>query len=291
MLNRCCYKKGLPVTDDLSLQCRNAELPIGVFDSGVGGLTVVRAIREELPHEDLVYLGDTARTPYGTKSPSTIVRFSCEDVQFLQEHHVKAVIIGCSTVSAWALPVLKKKFSVPIFDVILPGVLSALEKTRNQRIGVIGTNATVRSLTYTHTIMANCQSAKVFEAGCRLLVPLVEEGWIDHRATRLILREYLAPLRRRRIDTLLLACTHFPLLKEAIAEVVGEKIALVDCAQMAAKFARERLEKLGLLCRKRRRPGVFQAFVTDEPERFTKLARRFLPEHIESALEIDLAPL
>jgi glutamate racemase len=276
---------------DLASHHRNPELPIGVFDSGVGGLTVVRAIREALPHEDLVYLGDTARTPYGTKSPSTIVRFSCEDVQFLQEHHVKAVIIGCSTVSAWALPVLKKRFPVPIFDVILPGVVTALEKTRNQRIGVIGTNATVRSLAYTRSIMASCPTAQVFEAGCRLLVPLVEEGWLEHRATRLIVREYLAPLRRRRIDTLLMACTHFPLLKNSIRQVVGDKIALVDCAEMAASFARERLEELGLLCRKRRRRGVFQAFVTDEPERFTKLARRFMPEPIDPALEISLAPI
>jgi glutamate racemase len=277
--------------NDASPQCRNAELPIGVFDSGVGGLTVVRAIRAALPHEDLVYLGDTARTPYGTKSPSTIVRFSCEDVQFLREHKVKAVIIGCSTVSAWALSILKKRFPVPIFDVILPGVLAALEQTSNQRIGVIGTNATVRSLAYTRTILANCRTAKVFEAGCRLLVPLVEEGWMEHRATRLIVREYLAPLRRRRIDTLLLACTHFPLLKDTIRQVVGDKISLVDCAEMSARFARERLEELGLLCRKRRRPGVFQAFVTDEPERFTKLAARFLGEQIDPALEISLAPL
>jgi glutamate racemase len=278
------------MTDEAS-QVINAELPIGVFDSGVGGLSVVRAIRHVLPHEDIVYLGDTARSPYGTKSPNTIVRFSCEDTQFLLHQHVKAVIVGCSTVSAWALPNLEKRFPVPVFGVILPGVRAALEQTRTGRIGVIATNATVRSLAYSRTILAHCPTARVFEAGCRLLVPLVEEGWMDHRATRLILRDYLAPLRRHRIDTLLLACTHFPLLKDAIREVVGEKIALVDCASTCARFARERLEQMDLLCRQRKRPGFVQAFVTEEPDRFTSLAERFLGEPIRAALEVELAPL
>jgi glutamate racemase len=269
-------------------RAQNPELPIGVFDSGVGGLTVVRAIRQVLPHEDLIYLGDTARTPYGTKSPKTIVRFSCEDARFLYQRHVKAVIVGCSTVSAWALPVLKKKFRVPIFDVILPGVRAALDHTRNQRIGVIGTNATVRSMAYTRTIVAACPSAHVYEAGCRLLVPLVEEGWLNHRATLLILRDYLNPLKRHRIDTLLLACTHFPMLREAIRTVVGDRITLVDCAETCARFAHERLENLGLLSRRRRR-GTLQTFVTDEPERFTRLAANFLGEPVEQALLVDLS--
>jgi glutamate racemase len=269
----------------------NAELPIGVFDSGVGGLTVVRAIRHALPHEDIVYLGDTARTPYGTKSPSTIVRFSCESMQFLLQHHVKAVIVGCGTVSAWALPVLEQRFSIPLFGVILPGVRAALEQTRNRRIGIIATNATVRSMAYSRAIVAGCQNAQVFECACPLLVPLVEEGWLNHRATQIILRDYLAPLRRHRIDTLLLACTHFPLLKESIRKVVGEHIALVDCADTSARFARERLEQLGLLRKSRRRPGIVQAFVTDEPQRFTQMASRFLGEAIEPALQVDLPSL
>jgi glutamate racemase len=266
----------------------NAELPIGVFDSGVGGLTVVRDLAKVLPHEDIVYLGDTARNPYGTKSPKTIVRFSCEDTQFLYHHHVKAVIVGCSTVSAWALPVLKKKFQVPIFDVILPGVRAALDATRNSRIGVIGTNATVRSMAYTRTIISARPQARVFEAGCRLLVPLVEEGWTDRKATELILREYLAPLKRHRIDTLLLACTHFPLLRDAIRKVMGEKIQLVDSAETCARYARQRLENLGLLSRRRRRAGTIQTFVTDEPERFARLAPGFLGRAIESPLLVDL---
>jgi glutamate racemase len=278
------------MTDDVSPTI-NAELPIGVFDSGVGGLTVVRAIRRALPHEDIVYLGDTARSPYGTKSPNTIVRFSCEATQFLMHQHVKAVIVGCSTVSAWALPILEKRFPVPVFGVILPGVQAALDQTRTGCIGVIGTNATVRSMAYSRSILAHCPGARVFEAGCRLLVPLVEEGWMDHRATRIILRDYLAPLRRHRIDTLLLACTHFPLLKNAIREVVGGKIALVDCAATCARSAREHLEQMDLLCRRRKRSGFVQAFVTEEPERFTTLAERFLGEPIRPALEVELAPM
>jgi glutamate racemase len=272
-------------------QENNAELPIGVFDSGVGGLTVVRAIREALPQEDIVYLGDTARMPYGTRSPKTIMRFSCESTQFLLQHRVKAIIVGCSTVSAWALPMLEKRFAVPFFGVIQAGVKAALEQSRTQRIGVIGTNATVRSLAYSREIVARCPTAKVFECACRLLVPLVEEGWLDHRATRMVLREYLSPLREERIDTLLLACTHFALLRGAIAKVVGDKIALVDCAETCAHFAREQLEQRKLLRRPHRHPGVIQAFVTDEPVRFTKLAQRFLGEPIESALEVELSPL
>jgi glutamate racemase len=199
--------------------------------------------------------------------------------------------VGCSTVSVWALPVLEQRFAIPIFGVILPGVRAALEQTRNRRIGVIATNATVRSMAYSRAIVAGCQTAQVFESGCPLLVPLVEEGWMDHRATRIILREYLAPLRRHRIDTLLLACTHFPLLKEAIRKVVGENIALVDCADTCAHFARERLEQMRLLRKNQRRPGAIQAFVTDEPQRFTNLASQFLGEPIEPALQVVLPPL
>src|SRR6185436_7553378 len=172
----------------------NPELPIGIFDSGVGGLTVVREIHRVLPAEDLVYLGDTARVPYGTKSPSTVVRFACEDTQFLLQQNVKAVVVACNTCSAWALPMLERKFKVPIFGVILPGVLAALQATRNQRLGVIGTSATVRSKAYTNSLLARCDTAKVFARACPLLVPLVEEGWIRHAVTETVLQEYLRPL-------------------------------------------------------------------------------------------------
>src|SRR5262245_7321568 len=211
----------------------NTQLPIGIFDSGLGGLTVVRQIHKVLPQEDLIYLGDTARVPYGTKSPSTVTRFACEDTQFLMQRNVKAVVVACNTCSAWALPMLEQKFPVPTFGVIVPGVRAALERTRNQRIGVIGTTATIRSRAYSNGILA-VGGAKVFTQACPLLVPLVEEGWLNHSVTLAVLREYLRPMLANRIDTLVLGCTHYPLLKKAIQKVAGKKIALVDSAESCA---------------------------------------------------------
>jgi len=266
-----------------------SELPIGIFDSGIGGLTVAREIRRVLPHEDLIYLGDTARVPYGTKSPSTVVRFACEDTSFLLQQNVKAVVVACNTCSAWALPMLEKKFDTPIFGVILPGVRAALEKTRTRRIGIIGTSATIRSKAYSNGILARCDTADIFARACPLLVPLVEEGWINHRLTKAILREYLAPMLRHRIDTLILGCTHYPLLKKAMRGVLGKKIALVDSAESCARYVRERLEHAQLLSAKRR-AGTLQPFVTDEADRFAEMAERFLGAATEPAWKVDLTP-
>jgi len=269
----------------------NPELPIGIFDSGIGGLTVVRQIHRVLPHEDLVYLGDTARVPYGTKSPGTVVRFACEDTQFLIQQNVKAVVVACNTVSAWALPTLEQKFSVPIFGVIIPGAQAALKRSRNHRIGVIGTTTTVRSQAYSRAILARDDSARVFARACPLLVPLVEEGWIDNKITQAILRAYLSPILRRQIDTLVLGCTHYPLLKKVIRSVVGKDVALVDSAASCAQFLSERLDGTKLLARTRRRAGVIQPFVTDEVERFDEMAKRFLGVPTAPAWKVDLPPL
>jgi len=266
----------------------NSELPIGIFDSGIGGLTVVRQIHRVLPHEDLVYLGDTARVPYGTKSPGTVVRFACEDTQFLIQQNVKAVVVACNTVSAWALPTLERKFSVPIFGVIIPGAQAALKKTRNRRIGVIGTTTTIRSQAYSRAILARDDSARVFARACPLLVPLVEEGWTSNKITQAILRAYLSPMSRRRIDTLVLGCTHYPLLKKAIRALVGREVALVDSAESCAQFLGERLDGTQLLARTRRRTGVIRPFVTDEVERFDELAKRFLGVPTDPAWKVDL---
>ncbi len=266
----------------------NPELPIGIFDSGLGGLTVVREIHRAMPHEDLLYLGDTARVPYGTKSPSAVVRFACEDTQFLMDQHVKAVVVACNTASAWALPMLEKRFDVPIFGVILPGVRAALDRSRNLRIGIIGTNATIRSQAYSRGILARRDTARVFARSCPLLVPLVEEGWTRHAVTRTVLQEYLRPLLRHRIDTLVLGCTHYPLLKAEIRRVVGRGIQLVDSADSCARFVMDRLEALKLLKRRRRRLGRIQPFLTDETERFHELADRFLVVPTEPALKVDL---
>ena len=269
----------------------NTELPIGIFDSGIGGLTVVRQIHRVLPHEDIVYLGDTARVPYGTKSPGTVVRFACEDTQFLIQQNVKAVVVACNTVSAWALPALERKFSLPIFGVITPGAQAALKRSRNRRIGVIGTTTTVRSQAYSRAILALDNSAKVFARACPLLVPLVEEGWIKNKITQAILRAYLSPMLRRRIDTLVLGCTHYPLLKKVIRGVVGKEVALVDSAESCSRFLSERLGGTKLLARTRRRAGVIQPFVTDEVERFDEMAKRFLGVPTEPAWKVDLPAL
>jgi glutamate racemase len=265
-----------------------SERPIGIFDSGIGGLTVARQIHRVLPREDLVYLGDTARVPYGTKSASTVIRFACEDTRFLLQYHVKAVVVACNTASAWALPTLERKFNIPVFGVILPGVRAALEKTRNHRIGIIATNATIRSQAYNRGILARDDEASVFAKACPLLVPLVEEGWIGHSVTLQILREYLKPLLQQNIDTLVLGCTHYPLLKAAIRQIVKGRVSLVDSAESCAHYVRERLQHLDLLSRKRRRLGRIQPFVTDEVERFEEMARRFLGSSAEQPRRVDL---
>ena len=269
----------------------NADLPIGIFDSGIGGLTVARQIHRVLPREDLVYLGDTARVPYGAKSPGTVVRFACEDTQFLLQQNVKAVVVACNTCSAWALSTLEKKFKVPIFGVILPGVQAALERSAHQRIGIIGTRATIRSKAYSSAILARSETAQVFAQACPLLVPLVEEGWIRHPVTEIILREYLKPLLRHRIDTLVLGCTHYPLLKTALRKILGPKVALVDSAENCARDVRQRLEGLHLLTRRQDRKGVIKPFVTDETDAFASLAKRFLHAPTEPPSRVDLAPL
>ena len=275
----------------MSRLSRRAQLPIGIFDSGIGGLTVVRQVHRALPCEKLIYLGDTARVPYGTKSPGTVVRFACEDTQFLVRQNVKAVIVACNTASAWSLPVLEEKFDLPIFGVLLPGASAALDRTRNQRIGVIGTSATIRSQSYSRAIAARCESARVFARACPLLVPLVEEGWTNHPITAQVLREYLQPLLRRGIDTLVLGCTHYPLLKSAIRKVTERRVALVDSAESCAAHVKERLTAMGLISANRTRRGTIQPFVTDEVERFDELAARFLGQKTEPARKIELMPM
>jgi len=264
------------------------RLPIGIFDSGIGGLTVVRQVRRVLPAERIIYLGDTARVPYGTKSPETVVRFACEDTEFLVRQRVKAVVVACNTASAWALPTLQRRFDLPIFGVIAPGAAMALRRSRNRRIGVIGTAATIRSEAYTRAILALDAKAKVWARACPLLVPLVEEGWTNRPETRSILREYLAPLLRGGIDTLVLGCTHYPLLKAAIRSVAGPAVALVDSAESCAEFLRDDLGGRELLAQGRSRAGAIQSFVTDEVGRFEWLSRRFLGAGIRRPRKVFL---
>ena len=264
----------------------DASQPIGIFDSGIGGLTVVRQIHRLLPFENLIYLGDTARVPYGTKSPETVTRFACEDAAFLIKHDVKSIVVACNSASAAALPALEARFAVPVFGVIVPGAIAAIEKTTTTRIGVIGTTATIRSNAYLYAINALNPAAKVYVQPCPLLVPLVEEGWQDREVAFTILNEYLAPLLQEKIDTLVLGCTHYPILKEAIARVIGSGITLVDSAESCAQYIRRELERLGLL-NEQNKNGLLSLNVTDTVNRFTQLATQFLGQPAE-VTEVDL---
>lgn len=248
--------------------------PLGVFDSGVGGLTVVREIRRQLPNESIIYLGDTARVPYGNKSAETVVRFAREDTRFLNERGVKAVIIACNTASAHALHPLQQEFALPVFGVIEPGIKAALRETSTGRIGIIGTTGTIASGAYQHAIRQARPDAFILAAPTPLLVPLVEEAWLDHPATRLILEDYLRPFLQARIDTLVLACTHYPLLREAIATVTGPSVRLVDSASSCAAELQHALRNGHL--QPAPGPGRVELFLTDLPRGFSALADRFL---------------
>ena len=213
--------------------------PIGVFDSGIGGLTVVKALRDRLPNETILYLGDTARVPYGPKSPETVRRYALELAQMLMQKNAKALVVACNTVSSVALPLLTRKFSVPVIGVIEPGARAALQATRNRHVGVIGTRATIRSGAYEKALRATDNNVRVSSRACPLLVPLIEEGLLDDDVTDQVIVRYLEPLLADGIDTLVLGCTHYPLLSAAIARVLGGEIALVDSAQNCAIAVQE----------------------------------------------------
>ncbi len=259
---------------------------IGVFDSGIGGLTVVKALMDELPSESIVYFGDTARVPYGTKSKSTIVRFSLENVEFLLRFGVKCIVIACNTSSSWALPTLRKYFKVPIVGVIRPGSLAAIRRTRNRRIGVIGTRATIGSGAYETEIHRIDPRVKVFSQSCPLFVPLVEEGWLGGSISRHIAQQYLAPMKQQRIDTLILGCTHYPLLAPTIGSVLGPSVTLVDAAQQTAAEVRGVLVGTDSLSNHGARPR-YRFFVTDEPDLFHRIGGRFLGREISSVERVN----
>jgi len=253
--------------------------PIGIFDSGVGGLTVVQQIEKALPGEDIVYFGDTARVPYGTKSKETITKFSVENVELLMERNVKLVVVACNTASSLSLDFLKRCFRVPIIGVIEPGAKGAVGMTRSLRVGVIGTNATIASGAYEKAIKKLNPRISVAARGCPLFVPLVEEGWLNKPVTRQIASIYLAPLKVSRVDTLIMGCTHYPLLREVIQKVMGGGVLLVDSAKEVAKEARTILDSSGLL-NSTSGKGKQSFLVSDEPSRFIAIAERFLKRKI-----------
>jgi glutamate racemase len=256
-----------------------------VFDSGIGGLTVLHQIIETLPRENTVYLGDTARAPYGTKSVETVLRYSFENSQFLVDKDVKIVVVACNTSTAIALDRLQDTLTIPVVGVIEPGVRRAVKSTKNKRVGVIGTEATIQSGAYTRALKAADARIEVYSRACPLFVPLVEEGWTDNAVVEMTVQAYLGSLKQSGIDTLILGCTHYPLLKKAIRKFMGGTVRLVDSAEETANEV-EQVLKQSALGRKAGKGG-HSFFVTDAPDRFIKVGRRFLGEKVESAVRIE----
>ena len=249
--------------------------PIGVFDSGLGGLTVVKQIIQFLPNEKIVYFGDTARVPYGTKSAETIVRYSREIAAVLLKHKVKMIVVACNTASALALKHLVKEMPVPVVGVIAPGARKAVASTKKGKVGIIATSSTVKSGAYADRIHEVNPRIKVIAQACPLFVPLVEEGWFDHKVTYDVAEAYLKPIKKAGVDTLVLGCTHYPLLKNVLHSVMGSKVALIDSAEEVASQVRQMLIERNLL-RMQFGPARHLFLVSDEPQNFKRLASRFL---------------
>jgi len=263
----------------------NKDSAIGVFDSGIGGLTVLQKIIELLPKENTIYLGDTARAPYGTKSVETVLRYSFENSEFLVEKGVKLLVVACNTSTAIALDRLRSSLEVPVIGVIEPGATKALDVTKNKKIGVIGTEATIQSGAYTKALRAKDLKVEVYSRACPLFVPLVEEGWTDNAVVEMTVKVYLGSLKQSGIDTLILGCTHYPLLKKAVRKFLGHTVCLVDSAEEIAKEVGSVLKKDSLA--RKNGGGSHSFFVTDAPDRFVKVGQRFLGEKVESAVRIE----
>ncbi len=261
--------------------------PLGVFDSGIGGLTVARALFERLPQESVIYFGDTARVPYGPKSPETVRRYSGEILAYLLHRGVKAVVVACNTSTAHALDYLRAHAPVPVVGVIDPGARAAVAATASGRIGVIGTAGTIASGAYERAILALRPGATVVSQACPLFVPLVEEGWFDHPATRLVAREYLQPLARAQVDVLVLGCTHYPLLKPLLAGALGPAVRLIDSAEETANVVRRELETAKLLAPADGQP-THQFVVSDDEPHFRRVGARFLGEQLQDVAVVPL---
>ena len=260
--------------------------PIGVFDSGIGGMTVVRALTHHLPHENIIYFGDTARVPYGPKSPQVVREYALQDTDVLLKYDVKLIVIACNTVSAVALDVVQKRAKVPVVGVILPGAAAGVQATKNKRIGVIGTVGTIFSNAYTNAIRQLDSSIKVFSKACPLFVPLAEEGWIDHKATELIAKEYLFPLTLEKIDTLVLGCTHYPILRDVIDKVLHHNVTLIDSGEATSLVVKKMLTDLKLNNTSPLKPNL-QFFVSDVPHKFAEIGERFLEKKLGKVHRVE----
>jgi glutamate racemase len=261
--------------------------PIGIFDSGIGGLTVARAVYERLPHESTIYFGDTARVPYGPKSPETVRRYSLEILRWLLDQGVKAVVVACNTSTAHALRALQEATEVPVIGVIKPGARAAIAAGSGGPIGVIGTAGTITSNAYARAIEALAPGLKVVQKACPLLVPLVEEGWFDHRATELVAAEYLAPLRDEGVHAVVLGCTHYPLLRPLLQRIMGPDVALIDSGEATAESL-ERVLRDKELVAPDGAPTSHRFVVSDDEARFRLVGSRFIGERLAAAEVVPL---
>ena len=269
---------------------KDAARPIGVFDSGMGGLTVLRALHALLPGEDIIYFGDTARVPYGTKGEKTVRAFASQDAGLLVDLGVKMVVVACNTASAFALEHLRETIDVPVLGVINPGVRTALANTRGGAVGVIGTSGTIRSGRYQEGLKAGgLGDERILVQECPLFVPLVEEGMMGHAMTVMAVEEYLLPLREAGVDTLILGCTHYPAMKEDIGRFMGPDVNLVDSADALAEAAQDRLNELGLLRGgDENREGELEFYLSDIPWKFQEIGARFLGKPIKEVITVGL---
>ena len=263
--------------------------PIGVFDSGVGGLTVAREIMRQIPNERIVYFGDTARVPYGSKSKETVTKYSRQIIRFLQTENVKAIVIACNTASAFALDTMQKEFDLPIIGVVKPGAKMAAQTTKNGKVGLIGTEGTIRSGVYAEFIKSFKPDVEVIGKACPLFVPLVEEGWLKDSVTFEVAGRYLRELMEQDIDTLILGCTHYPLLRSTLREIVGEKVTLVNPAYETARELKQLLAEKGLTnIQSQEEARKYQYNVSDQAEKFMRFADSILPFDVNTTKKISI---
>ena len=260
--------------------------PIGIFDSGIGGLTVVKEVIRYLPGESIIYFGDTARVPYGTKSQSTITKFAIQDVNFLLKRGVKAVIAACFTVSSNAMDILDSKFDIPILGMVEPGV-SAIKKTGTKFIGIIGTQATIESKSYERRLKKEIKGVRAMSRACPLFVPLAEEGWVNNDVAKMTVERYLLPLKKKGIEALVLACTHYPLLKKAISEFMGKDVKIILPGQELAFSLKKRLAELNLGSSNKDK-GELKVYLSDIPRNFERIAKKFLGVPVLNAKKVEI---
>jgi glutamate racemase len=268
----------------------NKTNPIGIFDSGIGGLTVVKSILRLMPNENIVYFGDTARVPYGSKSNETVIEYSLQAANFLLRKNIKLLVVACNTASAVALKDLKKFLTIPVIGMIEPGAKMAVQESRNGLIGVIGTRATISNRAYANELKKISPRTKVYERACPLFVPLAEEGWLGHKVTEMIAKEYLKELKEKNIDSLILGCTHYPILQDIIQKVIGKNVKLIDSGTPAAHLVEDYLNGRQLRNQSVHQ-GISEFYVSDVPVKFREIAEKFLGKKIIHLHKVELEEL